>query len=419
MAAKWTFMVYMAGFNNLSEFATKDLEEMRRVGSSADVKIAVFIKRLNQKSAHHIVVGKDGKQEVREQVGNADSGDPQTMLDFVRWAAEKAPAERYALVVWNHGSGWQPDDLDQIYSQVKADRGDSGATPRELGVRANQRVARSLFSTSVMEALALPTSGERAIASDDDTGHSLDTIELNRVLKRAHEDVLDAPLALFGMDACLMSNLEVAYEAQPHVAAVVASEELEPGDGWPYTEILRDLSANPEMDGAELGRAVVQRYIASYSNRKDQWPVTMCAIRTAGMTGFVDALDTLAGALRGHLRDHGAQAVSRAQMRSAYFQGDLVDVRTLCRELRAAIPKGEVHLAAGAVLEQLKPNGYVVDEAHLGPTVEGCAGVTVYFPAPQPGTGGAGISPYYKDLRFAKRGWDEFMRSYARAMRGD
>ena len=33
MSAKWTVMVYVAGYNNLTSFAGKDLAEMRKVGS--------------------------------------------------------------------------------------------------------------------------------------------------------------------------------------------------------------------------------------------------------------------------------------------------------------------------------------------------------------------------------------------------
>ena len=31
MSAKWTVMVYVAGYNSLTEFAGKDLAEMRKV----------------------------------------------------------------------------------------------------------------------------------------------------------------------------------------------------------------------------------------------------------------------------------------------------------------------------------------------------------------------------------------------------
>ena len=69
MSAKWTFMVYVAGYNSLSSFAGKDLAEMRKVGSSDGLKVAVFVKRLEQQAAHRIIVGKDGKAEERENLG--------------------------------------------------------------------------------------------------------------------------------------------------------------------------------------------------------------------------------------------------------------------------------------------------------------------------------------------------------------
>src|SRR3954453_1072176 len=208
MSAKWTFMVYVAGYNSLSSFAAKDLAEMRKVGSSDGLKVAVFVKRLEQKAAHRIIVGKDGKAEERENLGaDVDSGSPQTLLDFIRWAKRKAPAERYALVIWNQGSGWDPLDLDELYTHVKG----AGVTPRELGVRAASQLGRSLFTPTLETALTLPTAGQRAIASDDGTGHSLDTLELGEVLAAARKE-LGRPLDLLGMDACLMSCLEVSFQ---------------------------------------------------------------------------------------------------------------------------------------------------------------------------------------------------------------
>src|SRR4051794_27296674 len=294
MSAKWTFMVYVAGYNNLSTFAGLDLAEMRKVGSGDELKIAVFVKRLEQEAAHRIIVGKDGKGEERENLGGkVDSGSPQTLLDFIRWAHAKAPAERYALVIWNHGSGWDPLDFDELYAHVKG----AGITPRELGVRAASQLGRSLFTTTLQRALTLPTAGARSIASDDGTGHSLDTLELGEVLAAAREE-LGRPLDLLGMDACLMSCLEVAYQSEKDVRAVVSSEELEPGDGWPYDKILADLRSNPSMDGAALGRVVVKRYIESYKAHEELWPVTMCAIHSAGIEPFAQALDTFTMALR-------------------------------------------------------------------------------------------------------------------------
>jgi hypothetical protein len=413
MSAKWTFMVYVAGYNNLTSFAGKDIAEMRKVGSGEELKVTVFVKRLEQQAAHRIVIGKDGKNEQRENLGaDVDSGSPQTLVDFIVWSKAKAPADRYALIIWNHGSGWDPLDFEELYSHVKS----AGVSARELAVRAGSQIGRSLFRPTLETALTQPDARLRAIASDDGTGHSLDTIELGNVLKKAHE-VLGRPVDLLGMDACLMSCLEVAYQAEKDVRAVVSSEELEPGDGWPYEKILTELRSNPTLDGAGLGRVVVKRYVESYKHSEDMWPVTMCAIHSAGIEPFADAVDALTMALRRAIKEDDVDATRllRAHTRSTRFDGELIDLRTFCEQVRSQPFESSVKTAAKKVLDALKPGGdFVVANANLGESVEHCGGVTAYLPAPTDE-----ISPYYKDLRFAQRhGWDEFLRSYRRAVRG-
>ncbi len=133
------------------------------------------------------------------------------------------------------------------------------------------------------------------------------------------------------------------------------------------------------------------------------------------LDGFADAVDGLARSLRSYMKAEGdASKVIRAQARSAWFTGDLIDIRTFCRELRSAKVDDKVKDAAKQVLDALKPGRYVVAEGHLGPSVDGVGGVTLYFPPPL-----TKPSRYYKDLAFAKRGWDEFLRSYQRAERGE
>jgi hypothetical protein len=413
MSAKWTFMVYVAGYNSLTSFAGKDIGEMRKIGSGTELKVTVFVKRLEQQAAHRMVIGKDGKSEQRENLGSdVDSGSPRTLVDFIRWSKAKAPADRYALIIWNHGSGWDPLDFDELYSHVKS----AGVTPRELDARAGSQIGRSLFRRTIETALTQPNARLRAIASDDGTGHSLDTIELGNVLKQAHE-VLGRPVDLLGMDACLMSCLEVAYQAEKDVRAVVSSEELEPGDGWPYEKILADLRSNPTLDGAGLGRVVVKRYVESYKHAEGMWPVTMCAIHSAGIEPFADAVDAFTVALQRAISgdDVDATRLLRAHARGTRFDGELIDLRTLCEQVRAQPFESAVKTAAKKVLDALKPGGdFVVANANLGESVEHCGGVTAYLPAPTDE-----ISPYYKDLRFAQRhGWDAFLRSYRRAVRG-
>ena len=148
--------------------------------------------------------------------------------------------------------------------------------------RAAKPLTHTFFSTSVKKILELPTASERGILYDDGSGHSLDTLELGGVLKLA-KDEIGHKVDLLGMDACLMSCLEVAYEVKDAAGVVVGSEEPEPVAGWDYSTLLGDLSANPAMGGKELGQRAVARYIESYQNLRSQWPVTQCAVDASRM----------------------------------------------------------------------------------------------------------------------------------------
>lgn len=413
MTAAWTVMVYMAGNNSLSDAADDDLREMRAVGSTDAVRVCAFVKQAGPAGARRLIVNRDGADEPIEELGNIDSGSPQTVVDFVSWARDRAPAERYALVLWNHGGGWRPGDLQEIYAQVHGETAAASRDARsEINVRAGQGVGRALFTTTVKKILELPTRSQREICADDGSGHSLDTIELGHIC-RTLQDTLGAPIELLGMDACLMSNLEVAYQVRASVRHIVGSEDLEPGAGWPYRAILEALNADPAMDGAALGRAIVDRYVKSYAHEESAWPVTQAVVSTDGVEVISDALDEFAAALRTELKQSWP-AVMTAQSRSVRFEFDLLDLATLCKGLEASNVSAAVKSAAGRVRHGLEPNGYVLAEGHLGDQVEGCQGVSTYLPPPTDP-----VSPYYKDLEFAKRHkWDELLRDYTGAVRG-
>jgi Clostripain family len=407
MSAKWALMVYIAGNNSLSGAATADLQEMQKVGSSEDVKVAAFVKQAN-KAAKHLLVAKGGYEREETLPDNTDSGSPQTVVDFARWAIRNAPAERYALVLWNHGGGWTPDDFDQLYQQVRGGQRDRHESNR-LSAR---KLSRAVFTSTLKSVLAIQDTNERAICSDDVSGHSLDTIEVGRILKVVQQEI-GKPLDLLGMDACLMSTLEVAYQVRAFVKAVVGSEELEPGAGWPYHTLLQELTATPNMDGAALGKVVVRTYVDSYRRRPSQWPITQCAVDTAAVEQFTGTVDALVAALRTRL-PAGWSEILKAQAQATSFEFEMLDLRAFCRALVAATSDGALKTQAQKLVGALAPGGYVLAEGHLGPKVEGCGGVSLYLPSPT----SSSVSQYYKDLSFAKRHrWDEFLADYCRAVR--
>jgi hypothetical protein len=427
--SEWNVMVYMAGNNNLSDAAGRDLEELRAVPSYNGVRVTAFVKQQGAGGrARHLEIGAGGAPDLVEELSPTDSGDPQTLVDFVRWAARRAPARRYALVIWNHGGGWTPDDLDQLYTQVRGRRvrhdvetgyvrrtarmamADEEPAFSELArLTETPEITKAVFSKSLEEVLKLPSAQERAIASDDGTLHSLDTIELRHVMERLHAD-LGRPIDLLGMDACLMSTLEVCYEIREHVGTVVGSEELEPNDGWPYTEIVSALAGNPRMDARELGRIIVDQYVDSY--RGTHQTVTQSAIDATRIEEFVREFQALAGGMRQQVLTNRS-VVDSVQSVATRFHVDrsLVDLRTICLAL-VADSRTDPTLASVAdkLLAIHSPGGFVIQEAHQGRKVEECGGLSAYFPMERT------ISRYYADLQIAQHtGWDEFLGEYGNA----
>lgn len=401
-AAKWTFMVYMAGDNNLASAGDEDLREMREVGSSEDVHIVVQFDNAGTRGTERYRMLAEG-DDVVESLGPTDSGDPNVLLDFVRWAHEQYPAERYALVLWNHGGGWEPSAIDQIAQEIRAPN--FGA--REAVERAASPIRRTFFRPSLERILQLPSPQERAICSDDGSGHSLDTVELGRVLEKSVE-VLGQPIDLLGMDACLMSNLEVAYQARPYVKYVVASEESEPNEGWPYERVLPRLVGDPDLPTAELASHIVSAYIESYEAMGYTGDITQAALDLAHVDDLATALDRLAEALIVRLPAVRGQIWEAHRATKRFWQNTLVDVGLFGLHIMRTVPGAAEE--AQAVIAALRPGPgrFVVAEDHAGRGVDLCSGLTVYLPNAL-----VGISRFYAELDFARQSaWSRMVEGY-------
>lgn len=401
--AKWTFMVYLAGDNNLSTAGEKDLGEMSTVGSTADVNIVAEFDRIgngHRTKRYHVQQG--DANEVAD-LGETDSGDPNVLLDFIDWTACNYPAERYALVLWNHGSGWKPSDIDSIATEVKT----KDYNQREAGERSASPLGKIFFRTTMKTIFSLPTAGERAICEDDGTGHSLDTTELGKVLKKA-VDRLGQPIDLLGMDACLMSNLGVAYQVRPYAQYMVASEELEPGDGWPYDAVLGELVVGPNMATADLAAHIVKAYVKSYVDENYPDPITQSALNLAKVGELAAPIDDLADALIDALPAVRSK-IWEAQFNSVRFcHNTLWDISHFCEELEKLTANTPVASKAGAVRTALQPGAeeVVIAEAHNGAKVARCAGATIYLPA-------WNISRFYPDLNYAQdHRWLKMLEAY-------
>jgi hypothetical protein len=210
------------------------------------------------------------------------------------------------------------------------------------------------------------------------------------------------------MDACLMSNLEVAYEARDFARYIVASEESEPNDGWPYTAVLSKLAENPDLPTPDLAAHIVSAYIKSYVDRGYSGPVTQSAFDLSRVGTLTEPVDELAEALI-PLLPEARTDIWTAQHKSAHFwHNTLWDLAHFCEELDKVTTDAAVRQAAQEVRAALQagPGNFVIAESHNGSGVERCAGATIYLPAWD-------ISRYYGDLEYAKdHRWLAMLQAY-------
>jgi Clostripain family len=404
--ANWTVLAYLAGDNDLEGALLGDLKEMERVGSRpGEVEVVAQVDRARGHTAadgnwkgtrRYYVTRSEAPKRIGStllaELGETNTGDPRVVQDFLTFGARRYPAQATMLILSNHGSGFY--------------------VPPEMLSTAARRVAlparqlRQGFFRPTREWLPEP-GALRGIAYDDGAGDCLDNRELKQVVAHAHR-VLGRPLDIVGMDACLMTMLEVAYQVRDHARVLVGSQELEPGAGWPYTAVLGDLVGRPAMTPAELGATIVRRYAEFYGS--DGPDITQSAIDLGKLDDLVSAVDVLAGALLAALPDSTVeQALYRAWRRTLRFYDDLyVDLHHFAVNLAGAANRPDVRTAALGVQRAIEAEGGpIIAEQHGGAPMRRARGLSIYFPPFRD------PSVFYRELEFTRTTrWAEFLEAY-------
>lgn len=256
-AAKWTVMVYMGADNGMSDQSYVDLQEMMRVGSTADVNIIVQVDHPASDSwpgARRLRIEK-GQSSLLDELGEQDMADPGTLRDFVRFTRDLYPAENYLLVLWDHGSGWQKDQ----------------------GVRRGSS----------------PLNRDGSLLYDLSSGHAMSVAGGD--LKKAMAEVrmaLGRNVSVLAFDACLMQMLEVMYEVKDAADIGVGTEDLMPFNGFPYQEFLSLLVNQPTQSPRAYAAALPQLFVNSYNQgSQGDEEVTLSALDLTRLEPAVQALN--------------------------------------------------------------------------------------------------------------------------------
>lgn len=261
-----TMMVYMIGSDLESEngCGTMDIQEM----SAADlgnVRIALQTGgcsmwqsgEIGDRTVQRFVLDDSG-MEFQSDLGKISMVQPSTLTSFIQWAKQACPADRYILVLWDHGGG----------------------TTGGFG-------SDELF-------------GDKALS-------------LEQLYSALHS--ANTKFDIIGFDACLMATVETAYAMEPYADYLLASEEYEPGTGWAYTNFLSRLNKNPAMDSVALCKLAID----DFHKENDGGDITLSVVDLAGIAGVYENLSNfLANAKRDIQADNSrfsqlSKAISKAR----------------------------------------------------------------------------------------------------------
>jgi hypothetical protein len=377
--------------------------------------IAQFDREGKDLSTNRYYIRKGGTlaKDVVESLGETNMGNPRVFEDFIKWGIKNYPAEHYLLVVWNHGNGWNDENVYRVarnMMKLNIKRRGEVVMPakgtqkdwvsiRRIRTIGGKKFRRSLFHTSIMRAMTT-----RGIAYDDDAQDFLDNIEMKRLLASTVK-ILKRKIDILGMDACMMSMAEVVYQLRDSVSLTVGSEEVEPGDGWPYNRILGKLAKKPAMMPSEVATTIVNEYLASYPANAG---VTQSACDLSKVGLLVSAVDQLADGLNSHLSDaaEGTRIVECRLQTQTYDTPDYIDLYDFCNLLEGKTGFGDVRAACNAVKNAIQSDGVIIRSGYKGGKVKHSNGLSIYFPQKS-------LSSLYATLDFAKRtSWKKFLERY-------
>lgn len=299
----YTVMVYMVGSDLESggQFASTDLKEMMKIGSTKNVNVVVETggsnewgnSKISNKENQRWLVKKNDIKLVKN-VGDRNMGKPETLTDFINWSMKKYPAEKYGIVLWNHGAG------------------------SVIGYGADEKHDHDALTLS----------------------------ELQQAFAKSYSKT-KSKFELIGFDACLMANVEVAKLLQPYGKYLVASEELEPGHGWDYTPFLKKLATTPKATGDVVGKAIVDGFKKQSEQEGTADDITLSVVDMDKTIDVTKKVENLAKRLRADLKNpEKLKGIAKARFRAEDYGNsggigdtDMADIADLAQQLSPLYPK--------------------------------------------------------------------------------
>ncbi|MBE6573696.1 MAG: hypothetical protein E7652_04795 [Ruminococcaceae bacterium] len=319
-----TILVYIVGSNLESQYAaaTNDLIEMQDSGVDTDKNNIVIYaggsnlwqNNLISADNNTVLSIENGYFNTEKSYPVKNMGESETLTEFIKYGLENFKSDSYSLILWDHGSG--------------------------------------------------PIEG---YGNDEISGDVLTLSEIGQALKDSGLGV-NRKLELIGFDACLMSSVETAWMLRNYAEYFVASQEIEPGNGWDYS-FLSELGNC--KNGAELGTAIIDYYYDStYLNYGNSADITLACMDLSEVENVEKKINSLfKKAYNGDFAELSQMVVdSKFFYPDAYL--DLVDINSLATNMKSSYKK-QAEALIKSVSDFVVYNRTNVDRAN---------GVSLYHP---------------------------------------
>ncbi len=269
-----TVMVYMCGadLESRSGMATSDISEMASADIGKNVNLILYTggsrrwknQVVSSKTNQIYQVAGGGLKLLEKNMGNKAMTDPATLTEFIKYCGKHYPADRNALIFWDHGGG---SVTGYGYDEKHAANG------------------------------------------------SMNLAGIDQALKNA-----GMKYDFIGFDTCLMATLENAQMLSKYGDYLIASEETEPGVGWYYTNWLSNLSRDGSRSTLEIGKDIVDDFVNVCGQKCRGQQTTLSVVDLAELEKTVpDDFAAFARETRAKIQEKDYKSVSTARGRSREF----------------------------------------------------------------------------------------------------
>ncbi|MBI2344779.1 hypothetical protein HYV10_01765 [Candidatus Dependentiae bacterium] len=389
----WTIMIYMAADNDLNYFAWKNLKQMELVGSNQNINIVVQLNVQGNNTTKRYMVKKGKRILFQEQTNlqeKLNSGSYHTLVNFVTWGTQNFPANNYALILWNHGTG----AIDPYFGRAinPADLFYLNPTDDKFEIDRGISYVSLIYSEMYKH---IKTDKKRGICFDDSFKSYISNHDLEIALSEIIHKVLHGKkLSLIGFDACLMSMIEVSSICKNYAEYFVGSQELEYGAGWKYDEVLEQFN-HDNLDPKSFAKHIVISYERAYQKHINDY--TLSAMELDKHHLLEQNVDNLANTLIEALKNQQNKRVSdtirkckSTQYCTCFDEPSYIDLADFYCNLfqhisHITLQNKELEKRVQSQLFTLISEGLniiqsLIIENKVGPKLKRAQGISIYFP---------------------------------------